>query len=382
MLWHAQQGTQAEALQTLINAFQKVYPAVTVSAVSYASGTLPAAFARAEPDQRPDMLLAANDTVGFWANAGLIKDLRGVIPEALKSQTSATIWSLFQFHDGLYGVPYSAQTLAFFYNKALVATVPTTWAEVLSSAQQIYAGDATVTGLAFQNGFFESAGFLFALGGQLVDVDGNIAFADNSDSAVAMDAYLQFQKDMSALGRDSSSGLIIDLSSPNPGFEAGRVAMIYDGLWNLALYEQEIGDNLGVSIMPALDNGSVPAMFVQGSGFYLNASADDAKISAFLDWSKFVTSTAGQTIALKQGGFLPVNSSVRLEDPRLKTFADQLALGTPFPNQPEICEFWAPLSNAIMAVTTDDQSPDQARIDAYRAIQEKLDTLHETAVSP
>ena len=386
MLWHGQQGAQAEALQALINAFQKLYPAVTVTPVYYPSGTLPTAFAAADPDQAPDVILAANDTVAIWANAGLVKDLKLTIPKSLKSQASALVWGLFRFNDGLYGVPYSAQTLAFFYNKALVPTALKSWADVLSSAQQIHADHANMTGLAFQNGFFQSAGFLFAQGGQLINTDGNAAFADESDGALALDAYLQFQKDMSVLGRDASSGIIVDASSPNPGFEAGSVAMIYDGLWNLAQYEQALGNNLGVSTMPALDNGSVPAMFVQGEGFYLSASADDAKTQAFIDWSKFVTSVTGQTIALRQGGLLPVNRVLRLDDPNLKTFADQVALGTPFPNQPEIGEFWGPLSDAIMAVTTGSKSPDQARHDAYTAIQSALNALHdvtpEAVVSP
>ncbi|MBI1259760.1 MAG: extracellular solute-binding protein [Chloroflexi bacterium] len=377
MLWHSQQGAQANALQALINAFQNVYPTITITPIFYASGTLPAAFASVEPEQRPDMLLAANDSVGFWVNAGLVKDLSVTISGSLKSQASITAWSLFQFKEDFYAIPYSAQTLAFFYNKALVPTIPTTWGDVLAAAQQVHADHTNITGLAFQNGFFQSAGFLFAQGGQLLDLDGNAAFADGSDGAAALDKYLLFQKDMSALGRDVSSGVIVDASSPNPGFEAGTVAMIYDGLWNLTQYEQDLGDNLGVSTMPVLDNGKVPAMFVQGQGFYLAASADDVTTRAFIDWGKFVTSVAGQTIVLRQGGLLPVNPTVQPDSPNLRAFADQIALGTPFPNRQEISEFWGPLSDAITAVVTGDKSPDQARHDAYIAIQTALDALHE-----
>ena len=37
----------------------------------------------------------------------------------------------------------------------------------------------SVAGINFQNGFFHSAGFLYALGGSLMDEDGNAAFAFN-----------------------------------------------------------------------------------------------------------------------------------------------------------------------------------------------------------
>ena len=109
--------------------------------------------------------------------------------------------------------------------------------------------------------------------------------------------------------------------------------MVYDGIWNLAQFESDLGDDLGVSVMPKLDNGNVPALFAQGEGFYLNANADDAKTAAFIEWGKFVTSEEGQTIAATQGGLLPVNPNVMVDDPNLQVFADQFALGTPFPNR-------------------------------------------------
>ena len=132
--------------------------------------------------------------------------------------------------------------------------------------------------------------------------------------------------------------------------------------------------------MPMLDNGKVPALFAQGDGFYLSASANDAKTQAFIEWGKFATSNAGQTIAVKQGNLLPVNPAVRLDNPHLKPFADQFALGTPFPNQQEIGQFWGPMSDSIMAVTAGGQSPDQARHDAYNTIQKALDDLHAVAL--
>ncbi len=151
-----------------------------------------------------------------------------------------------------------------------------------------------------------------------------------------MDAYLQFHQDMYNLSHDAASGVVVDGSSPNPGFQQGTVAMVYDGIWNLAQFESDLGDDLGVSIMPKLDNGNVPALFAQGEGFYLNANADDAKTAAFIEWGKFVTSEEGQTIAATQGGLLPVNPNVMVDDPNLQVFADQFALGTPFPNRAEL----------------------------------------------
>lgn len=380
VLWHAKQDAEGDALLALIDGFQAANPGITVEQVYNPSGTLQDSFvAAAGAGEGPDMIIWANDSTGPWASAGLIKDISGDVDDALKAQASDTGWGLFQYNGGLYGVPFSAKTLAFFYNKALVPDAPATWADMLATAKQVTADNAGVTGFAFQNGFFHSAGFLFSLGGQLMDADGNAAFAEGTDGAKAMDAYLQLHQDMYKLGLDAASGVVVDGASPNPGFQQGTVAMVYDGIWNLAQYEKDLGEDLGVSVMPKLDNGNVPALFAQGEGFYLNANADAAKTAAFIAWAKYVTSEAGQTIAATQGGLLPVNPAVKVEDPNLQTFSEQFTLGTPFPNRQELGAFWGPMGDAITAVSAGGETPEQARAAAYDLIQSSIDGMHQPA---
>jgi len=149
VLWHAKQGAQLDALTALISAFQRLHPSITIEPVYHANGTLQETFTKATPDQSPDVILAAGDNVGLWSGADRIKDLSISIPEELKAQASNTAWGLFQLDDGLYAVPYSAQTMAFFYNKSLVPDAPATWADVLSTARQVHSDHVNVTGLAF-----------------------------------------------------------------------------------------------------------------------------------------------------------------------------------------------------------------------------------------
>src|SRR5690606_17796593 len=112
------------------------------------------------------------------------------------------------------------------------------------------------------------------------------------------------------------SGVILDQTSPLPQFQTGDVAMVYDGIWNLAQFESDLGSDLGVVVMPALDNGEIPAMFAQTTGIMPNAklAGDEAKIDAFITFMKFFTSEEAQTIGLEQAGWLPVNPNVSIED--------------------------------------------------------------------
>ncbi len=374
VLWHAKQDAEGDALLAIIDAFQEANPSITVEQVYNPSGTLQDSFiAAAGAGEGPDMVIWANDSTGPWATSGIISDLTASVNDDLLAQGTETAWGTFTFEDSIYGVPFSAKTLAFFYNKALVPDAPETWADVISISEELAADG--LTGLAFQNGFFHSAGFLFSLGGGLMDADGNAAFAADSEGAAAMDAYLQLHQDLYTLGLDPNSGIVVDGSSPNPGFQQGTVAMVYDGIWNLAQFESDLGDDLGVALMPALDNGNIPALFAQSEGFFANSNLDEAHLAAFITWGEFVTSFEGQTIAVEQGGLLPINPTVEVASANLQVFADQFALGTPFPNRAELGQFWGPMGDAITAVGAGEEAPADARMAAYDLIQAGIDGL-------
>lgn len=376
VLWHAKQDAEGDALLSLIDAFVEANPNITVEQVFNPSGTLQDSFiAAAGAGEGPDMVIWANDSTGPWVTQGILTDLTGSIDDELRANASETAWGLFTFEDGIWGIPYSAKTLAFFYNKALVPEAPATWAEVLEASEELAADG--VTGLAFQNGFFHSAGFLFSLGGSLMDADGNAAFAPDTDGRAAMEAYLQFHQDVYNLAQDPDSGVVVDGASPNPGFQQGTVAMVYDGIWNLAQFESDLGADLGVAIMPALDNGNVPALFAQGEGFYVNATvaADPAKLAAVVAWASFVTGVEGQTIAATEGGLLPINPAVEVENPNLQVFAEQFALGTPFPNRAELSQFWGPMGDAITAVGAGGEAVADVVARAYDQVQTGIDGL-------
>lgn len=373
VLWHAKQDAEGDALLALIAAFEAANPGIKIEQVYNPSNTIQDSFiAAAGSGEGPDMIIWANDAVGQWQPSGIIAPITDAIDDDLRGQVSETGWGTFTYEGDVWGVPFSAKTLAFFYNKAFVPDAPETWAEVLELSAEL--ATEGVTGLAFQNGFFHSAGFLYALGGALMNDDGTAAFEPETPGFDAMVAFLQFHQDMYNLAQDEASGIVVDGSSPNPGFQTGTVAMVYDGIWNLAQFESDLGPDLGVAIMPALDNGVVPALFAQSEGFYANAKLanDEAKLAAFIAWGRFITSDEGQTIAATEGGLLPINPAVQVENPNLQVFSEQFTLGTPFPNRPEMGAFWGPMGDAISAVSDGGEDPAVAAADVYDLISASI----------
>lgn len=378
VIWHALQDAEGDGLLEIVDAFQAANPDVTIEPVFNPSNNLTNNFETAAgAGEGPDVILWANDAAGNWARSGLLLPITDLIDDELRAQVTDSGWGTFTFQGEVYGVPINAKTLAFFYNKSLVPEAPETWADVIAISEDL--AEDGITGIAFQNGFFHTAGFLYALGGSLMDEEGNATFGPDGEGRQAMEDYLAFHQMMYNLSLDEDSGVIIDGTSPNPAFQTGEVAMVYDGIWNLAQYQSDLGDDLGVALMPALDNGNVPAMFAQTTGFMVNSNVadDQAKLDAFVKFAKFVTSPEGQMIGMEVAGWMPVNPNVEITDNEgLATFAEQFALGTPFPNQPELSQFWGPMGDAITAVSAGGQTPAEAAQAAYELIQAGIDEIH------
>jgi arabinogalactan oligomer/maltooligosaccharide transport system substrate-binding protein len=385
VLWHAKQDAEGDGLLALIDAFNAQADGIVVQQVFNPSGTIEDSYRTAAgAGEGPDMIFWANNNTGEFARSRIALDISDAITDQLREQVTESGWGTYTFEGGIYGVPIVAKTLAFFYNRSLVLDAPETWDEVLAISREL-AAEEGITGIEFQNGFFHSAGFLYALGGALMDEDGNAAFAPDTEGFDRMVEYLEFHRMMYELSLDSSSGVLVSGDSPVPGFQDQTnptVAMVYDGIWNLAQYERDLGDDLGVSIMPRLANGNVPAMFAQTDGIYPNATlgADEAKLNAFIEFMTFLTSEEGQQIGLEQAGWLPVNPNVSIEgSPNLQTFADQFALGTPFPNRAELNAFWGPMGDAIAAVSAGGEDPAAVATRAYETIQASIDEIKASA---
>ncbi|MBL8146510.1 MAG: extracellular solute-binding protein [Anaerolineae bacterium] len=373
VLWHSKQQAEGDALLAILDYCMEANPGLVVEQVYTPDNTLRDSFqAAAGAGEGPDVIITANDNAGVFSNAGLIAPV--VLSEETLANASDAAWGTFQVGGEQYGVPFSAKTLAFFYNRDLVPDAPATWADVLAISEEL-AQDG-ITGLAFQPGTFHSAGFLHALGGSWLTPEYNANFEAGTPGGDAMVAFLTWYQDLFNMAQDPASGVVFDGASPNPGFQTGTVAMVYDGIWNLAQFESDLGDSLGVSIMPALDNGNVPSMWAQADGFMLNAkdAGNAAKEEAFATFANCVTGVDAQTLAATEGGLLPVNPAVTLENPNLQVFAEQLALGTPFPNVAELGQFWAAIDNARSQVEGG-ADPAEVTAELQTTVQTGIDNL-------
>ena len=167
----------------------------------------------------------------------------------------------------VYALPYDAEPMVLFYNKAMFAeagvTTPTVdWTTVdFLAAARATTGDG-VYGFAIGQGIGGVGVWMAANGETYVEEDGT---ADLTDP----DLVNRFQwvvdlatKEGVAAPLEASGGNFPDIDA----FSSGQAAMLINGTWDLKHQQEEIGaENLGVATIPSDDEQSFGQ--VAGTGF-------------------------------------------------------------------------------------------------------------------
>jgi maltose-binding protein MalE/uncharacterized surface protein with fasciclin (FAS1) repeats len=358
VVWHAWQDAEKDLLDTWVANFTAEND-VEIETRFVPFDDLRATYeSAAATGEGPDLLIGQADWAGGLADAGLILPIDDAIAGSdLDAQVSEAAWGTMAYQGSRYGTPVTLDGVSLFYNSDLIdeEDVPEDIEDLIAVGIELTEGDDV--GLLFNNGFYHSAGIYFALGGQLFDENG--ANLWNTDDAAV--AYLQGHQDIFTFAPNLING-------DNSLFREGRAAMIVDGVWNLNTYREDLGDSLGVALLPDVD-GEAWSPFVGGKGFYVNSTTEN--IDEAVAFLTYVTGD-GAALGAEIAGHVPTNPNVELSDPLIATFAEQFSIGTPLPTDPAMGAYWEPLGAAITAVTEGGEDVEDAAAAAEATILDKL----------
>ena len=174
-----------------IKRFQQRYPNVEVRLSDYNWGQYPdtivASFAAGS--NAPDVLYSSDHWLQQWAAAGWIVPLDDHFPQVKEMAKSFATYAVegMTYKGKLYGLPYYADPMGFFYNEAILKKAgfslpPATWEELLSQAKAIKEKGLVKYPIGF--GFSQQEPFsievfismVYSRGGDLFDKDMNPVF--------------------------------------------------------------------------------------------------------------------------------------------------------------------------------------------------------------
>lgn len=365
-LWHSWQNAEADLLDAWVADFEAQNEGITIEARFIPFDDLRSTYTNAvATGEGPDLLIGQADWAGGESEAGTILPLSELIAGTeLESNLSEAAWDLMAVQGVRYGVPVTLDGVALYYNRDFIDDdeVPTTFSEMVELGAELTEGEDV--GLLFNPGFYQTAGIYFGLGGQLFDPESFGNLWNTDDAAVAfLERHLEVFETNSAM-----------YTGDNALFRNGRAAMIIDGSWNLNTYREDLGDSLGLTLLPEVDEEQPWAPFFGGKGFYVsNISENVEEALAFLT---FVTEPDQLAMGAATAGHIPPTSGVPVEDEFIGIFAEQFSLGVALPTV-GMDPYWGNLGDAITAVTEGGVDPETAANDAQDIIEEQTGAAEE-----
>jgi maltose-binding protein MalE len=308
-----------------------------------------------QPENAPDVIVAAHDWTGSLAASGL------VVPLFPSKSTRASFpkYALDAFSYGtavnkLYGAPVALENVGLVVNTKL-EKVPSSFGQLEREAlafKKKGSGRLAIAVPQGQNGdAYHMYPFFSGLGGYVFGRNraGNL---DPSNIGVANKAFL---RNASMIDKWNKEGLInskVAYDDAKSAFLKGKAAFWVTGPWESDTLKKS-GLKFRIVQLPKIKYRSVPFLGVQG--FMVTKFSSQHGVESLakdLVGNFFMGASAQQALAAANGRF-PANVAAgkRVNDPVLKQFGSAGLGGVPMPNIPQMDSVWSDLGGAWVKAT-------------------------------
>jgi arabinogalactan oligomer/maltooligosaccharide transport system permease protein len=360
-VWHAYRADEEKALQILARRYEDQHRGVTIDLVALPYDAYAYKLESAIPlGNGPDLFIAAHETLGERAKAGLVTPIADATPEELAAFLPNIVEPL-RYEGLLYGLPLSAKSLALFYRTDLLPEAPATTDELFSVNQKGVYPLAYETASAFYH-----AAWLHAYGGRLLD-DKSRPSLGTPESVRALEAVFALQKS-GLVPEDATSTLAARL------FNDGKAAAVMNGPWFAG--EIDPGVPYRVAPLPRVSATGKPlAPLLTIEGVFLAARARAPKEA--LGFARALASVDGAIVRARAGRQV-VATKAAWDDPGVQQNRDLLAFRAqmdatvPMPNGRELSLSWEPIQRALRRALRGAATPERALADADTEILARL----------
>ncbi|WP_326808696.1 extracellular solute-binding protein [Streptomyces sp. NBC_01775] len=311
--WDTSNDGEKATYQKIAEDFEKKHPKVDVKYVHVNFGDANQKFKNAAGGNSgaPDVMRTEVAWVADFARLGYLAPLDGTPALDQESDYLKTAAGSTRYKGKTYAVPQVTDTLGLFYNKRLLkkagVKVPTSFAGLKKDARKIK--DKTGATALYLRGDdpYWFLPYLYGEGGDLLDAKAKKVTVDQKPGVKAF-ATMKDLVDSKAAVTDSSDGQENGIKA----FQEGKVAMIIDGPWDIALaregeeFKGGKKDNLGVAPVPA---GSKAQGSPQG-GWNLSVYAGTKRMRAAQEFAKYMSSASVQARTTESLSLLPTRKSV------------------------------------------------------------------------
>ncbi|KPF49828.1 sugar ABC transporter substrate-binding protein [beta proteobacterium AAP121] len=313
--------------------------------------------AAAAAGKGPDVMCWAHDRVGEWVKSGLIVPVKPA--RSTRAEIDDSAWAAFTYRGQVWGYPLAIETIGLIYNKALVATPPASFEDLIELDRRLKPQGKSAILWAYNNSFFSwpllagPGGYVFGRNAQ-----GELNTADiGINNTGAVQGALMLER----LIRDGHMPKGARYAEMEGAFARGQVAMMINGPWAWDNV-RKVGIDFGVAPIPSIA-GKPGKPFVGVLGCMVSAASRQKDIALEFIEHHLLKVPALKTVAADVPLGVPANKAYYAElssDPRIAATMANARAGEPIPNIPEMGRFFPAVDAALEAITNGRQAPKAA----------------------
>ncbi|MGY5453337.1 sugar ABC transporter substrate-binding protein [Agarivorans sp. MS3-6] len=307
---------------------------------------------QARTNTLPDILYVPSDFVGMHD----LISLTPVPKDWLLPTTDARVLGAGYTDGHQYGIPlFQGNHLVLYYNKSLVKQPVDNWSELLKQQSQ-FTEKGLQTIVWNYSEMYWFIPFLTAFDGWPID-NGKVTL-DTPQMRSAL-AYYKQLKDLGLVDPNCDHDCSVQR------FKDGEAAYMINGDWIYNDLKQNLGEQLGVSLLPNIEGKPMLPMF---SGYVLSfprLSTSDHNYQHIKSFALYMQSNAAQDIIYREGGLLPSNVDVLQQQTAEQTENDknmlkQMESTKAMPSDREMTIVWLAIQRGFNRYLEHHYSIDQA----------------------
>ena len=391
--WHtfASESKEEQVFTNAVRDFEAANPNITVEITLVPFANADQLFmTAAQGGEAPDLMRLSSDQLGAIGEVRvdgfpLLEDLRPHLTPQERALFEARALDAMRYGDELYGIPASQDCLSLIFNKALFDAEgldypDETWTEqdLLFAAEQLTQQDVQGLALPIKTQYLWfpiQEGF----GGSLFDENGNPTLDSNGSSeSMRWMLDLELENEVVATGTQ--------IEGMKNQFITSKAAMIIDGPWNWATYEDS-RLNIGQTLLPTVsETGERMSPLVTYKGW--TVSKQSAHKVAATELALWLSSSSVQKEFALETYTMPTHSQLEtdeeiLGDEVIAGFLEQTKVATPAPTTRAMSLVYGPLSTAFEQAYTATASTSDALSDANDELISLIENLQRAdAIKP
>jgi multiple sugar transport system substrate-binding protein len=317
----------------------------------------------------PDLVLIDNPDHAAYAAMGLFADISEQIKDwPDKEQYFEGPWKSCTLDGKVYGIPFGSNDLALYYNEDMLNKAgvkpPQTWDELRAAAKKLTGNGVTGLGVSApktEEGTFQFMPWILSVGGDLTKVD-------SPEGIKAFTMVSDLVKDGS-MSKEVMNWVQSDVLKQ---FMAGKVAMMFNGPWQVPTLKKDAPDlKWNVTLIP---KDKQYASVLGGENWGV---VNGKNVEATVKFLKYVTKADVYKSYIGKFGYFPSRKDLAADpeftaDPIYKVFIDELQYAQPRGPHPKWPELSNAVSQALQEVITGAKTPEAAAKDAQVKIDKAI----------